>query len=791
MKPKTLMIVVGLFVIGLLLAGFGLSQPELETEVAQAAATPTATPTATVAAERVQRAEELLEQGIENIETENYEQAVEDLSEVIALAPDNAEAYYQRGVAYGSLENLEQALTDLDKAIELDPDYAEAYLLRGYAYADYGNNEQAISDLEYYLELVPDVPSREAITNAVELMIVQGWLVTAEDLNALSGDIGITNWKLDEELPGQARVCRMFAGESWSVNPNYAMNCVNELISGSTFADIVDSLYDQQILRPTDIALEPSFDYSGRFALYAQGGEGPPFYDAFLVGDETLFRASVSVGLPVGYTPETLFEERGDVIEVLLNKLLLINLGRSGQSEILDDADAYFAQGNAFYEIGDYERAIAGFTGAIKLAPEDTEAYQSRGTTYYHLAEYDQAVADYTTAIQLVPDNAAAYNNRGKVYTDQGDIEQAVADFGHALQLRPDYAEAYNNRGILYFNLGDYEQAIIDYDKAIELQHDPLSWPYNNRANAYRKLGNFEQALADYTTAIELQPDFAQAYAGRGHAHTDLGNFEQAVTDCTKAIELQPNFAGFYNNRGFSYYYQGDFTQAIADFDQAIQLQPDNAGAYLNRGVALFDQGDTEAAIADYKKAIELEHDPLCTPYNNLGNAYRQLGDFEQAIVCFTTAIDLQPDFSPAYYNRGLAYVQSGDTTAAIPDLETALALGLPPPMKSNAEEVLTNLKSSQTDCKFIGLEPVPDASIPTFNIEFHGPPGQNALIAIFPANAGEDAKGDVTVTVVPGDGIVAGQIDYSSNEGQSFPENFEVTIAFPGCKTSQIISWP
>ena len=66
MKPKTRIIVVALFVIALLLAGFGLSQPVLETEAAQAAVTPTATPAA----------EELLAQGIGRLAEERARPSV-------------------------------------------------------------------------------------------------------------------------------------------------------------------------------------------------------------------------------------------------------------------------------------------------------------------------------------------------------------------------------------------------------------------------------------------------------------------------------------------------------------------------------------------------------------------------------------------------------------------------------------------------------------------------------------------------------------------------------------------
>jgi hypothetical protein len=157
------------------------------------------------------------------------------------------------------------------------------------------------------------------------------WLVTEEDINGFTDDIGIVQWKLEEELRGEFMVCRIFIGESWSANPNFSMNCVNSGTSGLTFEEIIPSLHDLGILYPTDIALEPSLDYDHDFALYTHTADnGHSVYDAFLLGDGVLFRASVSVGTPYTYTPETLFDEAGEVIEAFLHNILLINLERGG-----------------------------------------------------------------------------------------------------------------------------------------------------------------------------------------------------------------------------------------------------------------------------------------------------------------------------------------------------------------------------------------------------------------------------------------------------------------------------
>ena len=62
----------------------------------------------------------------------------------------------------------------------------------------------------------------------------------------------------------------------------------------------------------------------------------------------------------------------------------------------------------------------------------------------------------------------------------------------------------------------------------------------------------------------------------------------------------------------------------------------------------------------------------------DLGIRYLSEGDYEEAIIAFTAAIEIDPKQAPAYSGRGQAYVLSGETAdnlaAALADFEAALA---------------------------------------------------------------------------------------------------------------------
>lgn len=77
--------------------------------------------------------------------------------------------------------------------------------------------------------------------------------------------------------------------------------------------------------------------------------------------------------------------------------------------------------------------------------------------------------------------------------------------------------------------------------------------------------------------------------------------------------------------------------------------------------------------------ATDVEQTPGWQKQYDLGVHYLSEGNYEEAIIVFTAAIEIDPKQAPAYVGRGDAYVLSGETevnlTAAQADYETAIAL--------------------------------------------------------------------------------------------------------------------
>ena len=79
-------------------------------------------------------------------------------------------------------------------------------------------------------------------------------------------------------------------------------------------------------------------------------------------------------------------------------------------------------------------------------------------------------------------------------------------------------------------------------------------------------------------------------------------------------------------------------------------------------------------AISYYQKTIELRPNDAHT-FNNMGNAYKEVGEFDRAIECYDSAISLKPDYASAHYNLGIVYQKMDDYSTALESYKMAARL--------------------------------------------------------------------------------------------------------------------
>jgi tetratricopeptide (TPR) repeat protein len=117
----------------------------------------------------------------------------------------------------------------------------------------------------------------------------------------------------------------------------------------------------------------------------------------------------------------------------------------------------------------------------------------------------------------------------------------------------------------------------------------------------------------------------------------DSGNFQ---------IEMDTKNAHVWNELGNVYFNNGAYDDAIVAYSKAIELDRWFAWPYSNLALAYVQKGRLAEAILLYQRSIELftaEKDKSIS-WNRLGNVYRRLNDYDNAIAAYQRADELDPD---------------------------------------------------------------------------------------------------------------------------------------------------
>lgn len=98
----------------------------------------------------------LLTQGQDKLDRQDYQGASEDYTEAIKIAPKNINSYIQRGHARHFLKDYQAAIKDYTQALEITPKNVTAYVKRGDAQYCIKKYHAAIDDYTIAIGLSPD-----------------------------------------------------------------------------------------------------------------------------------------------------------------------------------------------------------------------------------------------------------------------------------------------------------------------------------------------------------------------------------------------------------------------------------------------------------------------------------------------------------------------------------------------------------------------------------------------------------------------------------------------------------
>ena len=362
-------------------------------------------------------------------------------------------AYGTRAQVYLNLEDTIQALKDYSQAINIVPDDDRFYNQRAQVYYEQGKYDLADKD---YLKMI-----------SLKEGDVMGYMGIGRNANAQKRyEDAIKQFDYVVKLEPNYSSAYSFRAESYIGLKKYN-EAIDDVISALGIDRDRKAFYELQEL--ADSAFEQTVAKL-KVQKIKEPNEQSWDYDLGIV-----YERAAKYNKAIAYYKESL-EKESNIITA------------SRISSCYDD-------------LGDYDKALEYCNQAIALDSVKANYLYEKANILDNAGRTQEAIKTMSDYIANTPDEPAGYYQRGWFKDHSGDIEGALEDYTMAITLQPNVAYAYLNRGVLYRLKGENAKAESDFKQVVRL--DSIPEEAECSFYAYYYLGQKDKAIEILNTILD------------------------------------------------------------------------------------------------------------------------------------------------------------------------------------------------------------------------------------------------------------------------------------------------
>lgn len=189
---------------------------------------------------------------------------------------------------------------------------------------------------------------------------------------------------------------------------------------------------------------------------------------------------------------------------------------------------------SCYDDLGDYDKALEYCDQAIALDSVKSDYLYQKANILDNAGRSKEAIRVMGEYIANNPDMAEGYYRRGWFEDHSGNVEEAIEDYTMAITLQPNVAYAYLNRGVLYRLKGENAKAESDFKQVVRL--DSIPEEAECSFYAYYYLGQKDKAIEILNTILDKDKkgncyDAACLYSVMGEKEKALSYLRQSLED--------------------------------------------------------------------------------------------------------------------------------------------------------------------------------------------------------------------------------------------------------------------
>ena len=277
-----------------------------------------------------------------------------------------------------------------------------------------------------------------------------------------------------------------------------------------------------------------------------------------------------------------------------------------------------------------YDEALTALENVFGRDPENPEGRLLQAEVWLGKADPKKAIEILDKLDSTYPNNPLVKYNLARAYLANNNTIQATAALEQAIAIRPDYPEAILVLGELNLRAGKAQATALAMEDLLKKRPD-LPQARSLLANCYQVLGRLDDAAALFREQTKAAPQSPEAYFNLGLILRQEKKNDEARQAFEKSSELAPDNFGPINQLVELDLADKHYDPATKRVKQLLTKHPEAAASHFLEAKTYAAQRDWGQAEAALQKAIEL--DPNFTPaYELLVSAYVSENKLSDAI---------------------------------------------------------------------------------------------------------------------------------------------------------------
>lgn len=321
-----------------------------------------------------------------------------------------------------------------------------------------------------------------------------------------------------------------------------------------------------------------------------------------------------------------------------------------------------------------FDEAIDKCKKILEQWPENPELRVELGDLYfekhrdiYH-ASYtiDDSITQYQYALEMKTNSPHIHLSLGNALLLKGEFEKALSHYKTAIKYKPDFSKAYLMKGIIETKRDNLAEATYHFEKALEI--DPIK---SSKVHLHLYFINMQKS--ERTKQSRKLKYRLKAFKHLLFASTLFFVDKQAMQDLKTAFangnKMLPIIL-----KGHYYERMGFIEKAIAIYTEAVEKAVGFSPLYISLGDAFRKLNRYEDAVNEYRMAIWLNPSSI-SAYKNLCAVFEEMGDYESAIKTYKKLLSFRPNDAVLYSNLANILYMKGNVSDAISAYQTAIVL--------------------------------------------------------------------------------------------------------------------